>query len=48
MGFPWLGAAFDLETAHEYTQSKLNDVRHAWYVDSHWRRQDTGGIKGWL
>jgi len=48
MGIPQLGAAIDPKTAHECTQSKLNDVRHAWYVVSHCRPQKTGGIKGWL
>jgi len=31
MGFPGLGAVFDSETAHEHTQSKRNDMRHASY-----------------
>jgi len=30
MGFPRLGVAVYTKTAHERTQSKLNDVHHAW------------------
>jgi hypothetical protein len=48
MGFPRLGVAFDPETAHECTKSKLNAVRHALNVVSHCSPLDTGGIKGWL
>jgi hypothetical protein len=39
MGFPRLGAAFYTQTAHECTQSKLNDVRYALY-DRHSSRFD--------
>ena len=46
MGFPTLGAAFYPKTAHERTQSKLDDVHHERYVVSDCRPQDTGGIKG--
>jgi len=31
MGFSRLGAAFYTMTVHEGTQSKLNDVHHAWH-----------------
>ena len=36
------------ETAHECTQSKLNDVCHTWYVVPDCRRPDSGAVKGWL
>jgi len=48
MGFPRLGAAFYPETAHECTQSKLYDVRHAWYVVPQRRPLDSRGLKCWL
>jgi hypothetical protein len=46
MGFSILGVAFYTQTAHECTQSKLNDKRHAWYVISQFGPLDSGGIKG--
>jgi len=48
LGFPRLGAVLESKTADECTHSKLNDMRHAWYVVSHCRPHDHGGIKGWL
>ena len=48
MGFPWLGAAFYAETAHEGTSRMLNNVRHTWYVVSQCRPFDSGGLKRWL
>jgi hypothetical protein len=48
MGFPRLGAAFYSQTAHEYAQSKLNDMRHACYVVSQYGPLDAGGPKGSL
>jgi len=48
MGFPTLCAAFYTKTAHECTQSKLNDMRHTWYVVSQCMPLDLRGLKGWL
>jgi hypothetical protein len=48
MGFPRLGAACYTQTAQEYTQSKLNDMRHAWYVVSQCRPLDCGRHRGIL
>jgi len=48
MGFPRLRTAFHPETTHEYTQSKLNNLHHAWYVVVQCTPQDTGDIKGRL
>jgi len=48
MGFPWLGAAFYTETAHECTYSQLYDVRHAWYLVPQCRRLGSRGLKCWL
>ena len=46
MGFPSLGAVFQMETAHERAQSKLNDMHNAWYVLSQCRPLDSVGVKG--
>ena len=48
MGFPRLGVAFYTQTPLECTQSKLNDVRQAWYVASQCRPLDSWGLKGRL
>ena len=48
MGFQRLGVAFHTQTAHECTQSRLNDVHPAWYVVSQCRPLNSGGLKGWL
>jgi len=48
LGFPRLGTAFYTQTAHECAYSKLNDVRHAWYVVSQRRPLDSAVLKGWL
>jgi hypothetical protein len=45
MGFRRLGVNFYSETALDYTQSKLNGMRHAWYVVSHQGPLDSGGLK---
>jgi len=46
MGFSRLGAVFYPETAHECTQSKQNEVCHAWYVVSQYRLFDSRVLKG--
>ena len=48
MRLPRLGVACYTKIAHERTQSKLNDVCHAWYEVSKCRPPDSGGLKGWL
>jgi len=48
MGFPRLGASFSTQTTHECTQSKLKEVRHAWYVVSQCGPLDSGGLNGRL
>jgi len=48
MGFPRLCSACFTRTAHECTQSKLNDMRHAWYAVFQSRPLDSGGLNGWL
>jgi len=48
MGLPRVGAAFYTETAHEWTQSQLYDVRHSWYVVPQSRPLDCRGLKCWL
>jgi len=34
MGYTTLGADFYTQDANEFTYSKLDDMRQAWYVDS--------------
>jgi len=48
MGFSRLCAAFYTQTAHERISSKLNDIRHAWYVFSQCSPYHTGGLMGCL
>jgi len=48
MGFPRLCVAFYPKMAHECTQSKLNEVRHTWYVVTQCWPLDSRGLRGWL